>query len=103
MSWDTVLLLSQEAICELQFWKDNVNTLNKAKIAPRVECSRIIYSDASNTGFGGYIVNVADTVSHGLWDNSESQKSSAWRELKAVELILNSLSHELVNRRVKFH
>ncbi len=100
--WDKPLILSQEAVHELHFWRENVSNLNRAKLGPRVECSRIVYSDASNTGFGGTIVNMADTVAHGLWDNSESLRSSAWRELKAVELILNSLSHELSNRRVKW-
>jgi hypothetical protein len=79
-----------------------VGNLNQVPIGPRAECSRIVFSDASSTGFGGYVVNIGKTVAHGLWDNIESQKSSAWRELKAVDLVLKSISHELSSRRTKW-
>ena len=86
------------------FWKENANKFNIAQIGPKAECSKIVYSDASRTGYGGYVVSIANsnTESHGMWDQIDSNKSSAWRELKAVYLIMKSISHELSNSRVKW-
>lgn len=101
-SWDSCIVLSSQALDELAFWGANVDHLNKSIIGHKAECSRIVCSDASGTGFGGYIVDVNNTVAHGQWTYNESQKSSAWRELKAVELVLKSLAHELSGRRTKW-
>ena len=48
------------------------------------------------------MVSIANTESHGMWDQIDSNKSSAWRELMAVDLIMKSISHELSNSRVKW-
>ena len=36
---------------------------------------RIVYSDASDTGFGGYIVEHGQYVAHSHWDAVEAQQS----------------------------
>ena len=46
----------------------------------------VVYSDASDTGFGGYTVEYAGEVAHGHLDPLEAQQSSTWRELRAVRL-----------------
>ena len=101
-SWAGTVALSAEAIDELQFWKRNIQCLNKCAVGPRADCSSIVFSDASGSGFAGYVVDVANTVSHGLWSKSEAQKSSTWKELKAVELVLKALAPKLSCRRIKW-
>ncbi|CAG2193656.1 DTX [Mytilus edulis] len=44
-------------------------------------CHSIIYSDSSDTGFGGYIVETPQNIAHGMWVESERSKSSTWKEL----------------------
>ena len=101
-SWNSSVALSRDAMDELEFWSINIDKLNKCPIGPRADCSRLVFVDASSTGFGGYIVDMGDTVAQGLWDNSESRKSSTWRELKAVDLVLKSLAPKLSCRRTKW-
>ena len=54
-AWDSMVTISAEARSELDFWKDNLDTVNVGAIGVRKECSRIVYSDASSTGYGGYL------------------------------------------------
>ena len=60
------------------------------------------YSDASSTGFGGYLVDTGEGIVQGMWDNSESNQNSTWPELKAVDLVLKSLVTKLSCRRTKW-
>ena len=62
----------------------------------------MVYSDASDTGFGGYTVEHAGEVDHGHWDPLEAQQSSTWRELRAVRLVLESLMVKLKNCTVEW-
>ena len=49
---------------------------------------RVVYSDASDTGFGGYVVEHGACVAYGQWTKHEAQQSSTWRELSAVLRVL---------------
>ena len=49
---------------------------------------RVVYSDASEVAYGGYMVGVRGEVAQQNWSLEESQKSSTWRELAVVERIL---------------
>ena len=62
----------------------------------------MVYSDASDTGFGGYVVEHGGCITHGQWTVEEAQKSSTWRELSAVYLVLVSVATKLVNMRVRW-
>lgn len=101
-SWDSLVNLSDQALEELDFWLNNISTLNSAKVGPKPSASRIVYSDASSTGYGGYVVDVSDEISHGQWRDDESSKSSTWRELKAVEMVMYSFEKKLSGHRVKW-
>lgn len=64
----------------------------------------MVNSDASDTGYGGYIVEHGDCVSYGLWTDEEAKQSSTSCELVAVHLVLKSVATKLVNHRVRwFH
>ena len=83
-------------------WFDNLDNANEAIVGTLPEHSRVVYSDASNTGFGGYVVELGNDRAQGSWDSSQSKKSSAWRELSAVDLVLRSFVSKLSNRRTKW-
>ena len=54
-------------------------------------------------GYGDYIVEHGSHVVCGQWSLTESLKSSTWRELRAVELTLQSLLSDLSGHRVKWY
>jgi hypothetical protein len=45
----------------------------------------IVFSDASGTGYGCYIVETPIDIAHGMWLDSEKGNSSTWKELTAVK------------------
>lgn len=104
-SWDAIIPCSSKVREELQFWDKNVGQLNGKKLfdEPHVFDS-VVYSDASEQGFGGYVVSAKHTlVCQGQWQINERGKSSTWRELKAVHNMLLSIGHSLRGHKVQWH
>ena len=60
------------------------------------------YSDASDSRYGGYVVELGPDVAHGQWSETESKQSSTWRELKAIYLVLKSYAKKLEGHIVKW-
>lgn len=63
-SWEAPVFITQEAIDELHFWKDNASIMNRngRDIAENMENQIEVYCDASSVGYGGYYVaSAADT------------------------------------------
>ena len=54
----------------------------------------MVYSDASHTGYGGYIVDKPGSEVMGTWSVSESVESSTWRELVALSRVFNSVAEK---------
>ena len=52
------------------------------------KCTKVVYSDASATGYAGYEVNTNNDISHGVWTHEESVKSSTWKELVTVSFLV---------------
>ena len=101
-SWCTQLQLSAEAKQELSFWLARVSQFNGQDLWPKPSAVRVVYSDASNTGYGGYTVEHGGQIANGLWDKEEAQQSSTWRELRAVRMVLESFESQLQNERVRW-
>ena len=101
-SWYEALQFSPEAKAELLFWESNLENYNAQPIWHSPSAVRVVYSDASNSGFGGYVVEHGGCVSHGQWTAEEAQESSTWRELSAVYLVLASVAPKLANERVRW-
>ena len=64
--------------------------------------TQIAYSDASSSGYGGYVVEIGPNISHGYWSPQEAIMSSTWRELKAVFTVLQSFAQRLQGHTVKW-
>jgi len=62
------LTLDEGAAAELQFWVLSLQQYNYQPIWRQPGAVHVVYSDASDTGFGGYTVEHAGEVAHGHWD-----------------------------------
>lgn len=65
-SWYDRFFMSPEAKDELDFWKHNISLFNGRAIWFGPGCTRVVYSDASGTGYGGYSVQLTNDISTGL-------------------------------------
>lgn len=102
--WDFHFKIDQHNPClrELFFWKKNIFSLNFKRLTDYKLPSVIIYSDASSVACGAHIVHFQDFDFHYEWTGFESEKSSTWRELKAVYLALNSYKKFLSLKSVRW-
>ena len=101
-SWYEKLQVSPEAMEELQFWHKCIIDFNGQNIWRSPSAVRVIYSDASDTGFGGYMVEHGPQIANGQWSAWESQQSSTWRELRAVSSVLQSFASSLADERIRW-
>ena len=99
-TWSDNLNMSQPALEELSFWKSSLRHFNGKKLIERASVVRVVYSDASEVAYGGYMVGVGGEVAHENWSLEESQKSSTWRELAAVERMLRAFATNLTGGAV---
>ena len=100
--WSDKLQLSDEVLEEVQFWQVAIDSLNGQPIWFSPSATRVAYSDASSSGYGGYVVEVANDVAQGHWSPEEAMHSSTWRELKALERVLLSFVPRLKGHTVKW-
>ena len=101
-SWNGHIMLSELSREQIAFWAKNISELNKRHFNFDQSCQRIVYSDASDTGYGGYVVETSFSTAHGMWASSEKENSSTWKELMAVKKVLLSLVELLHGKRVKW-
>ena len=100
--WNQYLALTPEVKEELQFWIDQVDHINGKEIWHSPSAVRVVYADASATGYGGFTVEHGYHIAHGSWTAEEMTQSSTWRELRAVRMVLESLIPKLKNERVRW-
>ena len=100
--WCQNLPISDVAKFELDFWLNQVDNLNGRGIWHSPSAVRIVYTDASDTGYAGYTVEHGYHIAHDLWSEEEVGLSSTWRELRAVRLALESLVGKLQGHRVRW-
>ncbi|CAG2242111.1 unnamed protein product [Mytilus edulis] len=101
-SWNSCIVLSTESLIQIKFWRENLEHVNVKKFSSDVSCQSVVYSDASNTGYGGYVVETPFNIAHGMWSKCEASKSSTWKELNAVRNILLSMINVLKDKRIKW-
>ena len=103
-TWDSRfnIGLHNDCLSEIFFWKNNIVSLNSRTIVPYQAPFLLRFSDASNVACGAYLVGTEE-VSHRMWSSSEAEKSSTWRELKAVHFALTSFKNSVQGKSVKWH
>ena len=100
-SWSDKICLSSESINQLLFWKENIRKLNVRSLFSDSSPTRIVFTDASDTGFGGFCVYYGKKMAHRQWSEYERTMSSTWRELKAVSLVLKSFNSFMKSNAIK--
>ncbi|CAG2216869.1 unnamed protein product [Mytilus edulis] len=80
--------------------QENVEFLNGKELLDEKVYTSVVYTDASGTGFGGYIVEYEESEVIGSWKSDEQVKSSTWRELEAVYRMLMSKLNYLKGQKV---
>ena len=102
MYWCQMLEMNPEARSELEFWLSQVDHINGHEIWHSPSAVRVVYSDASGSGYGGFTVEHGCHVAHCAWSAQEMARSSTWRELRAVRIMLEFLVSKLKNERVRW-
>ena len=103
-TWDGKISLSGSTLNELCFWKENIPFLNSRRLlSVQSHYTRVCYSDASSMGCASYILEFDNTISHKMWGVEEVQKSSSFRELKAISLGLESFLPLVKGHTIKWY
>ena len=85
-NWNSLVSLAPDCINELNYWKDNLATINGVPLWPvKRKPTKIVYSDASNSACGSWIQFV-EIILLQNWSDLESSRSSAFRGFLAVSL-----------------
>ena len=99
-SWNSLVCVNDQAKREFYFWGDKLRTLNEILFLPiPFGLSKVLFTDASPAGRGGFIQGSA-LVCHKNWSAKESQKSSTWRELVAINFALQAFDNHLAGQTV---
>ena len=101
-SWDSYFKLDEQSIEEIKFWEENFQNLNVRKLNEIQVVNRLVYSDASAVGAGGYVVDIQGAQHFRQWEPGEEKRSSTWRELKGVYICLVSFVELLKNKVVRW-
>jgi ribonuclease HI len=87
---------------ELRFWYSNLDGLNGYSIRPKFSTEPVhVYTDASGVGFGGHLAAARDIKTQGHWSPAAQNKSSTYRELLAISLVLGAFSKQLQHKKAK--
>ena len=95
-SWDGRAKTEASVQDEIAFWINNINKVNGYHIKQNHAVTKIVYSDASDHAYGGFIAEkLGNVIARGSFTEAEAETSSTYRELLAVKHVLNSLSSQL--------
>ncbi len=81
ISWCDHLNVTREAQVELNFWQKSLVHFNFQPICHTASALRVAYSDASDTGYGRYVIQHVPYLAYGQLSAVEAAKSSTWREI----------------------
>uniref|UniRef100_A0A7M5UXS3 Reverse transcriptase domain-containing protein n=1 Tax=Clytia hemisphaerica TaxID=252671 RepID=A0A7M5UXS3_9CNID len=102
-TWDKIHLLPYAVEHELNFWKNNLSKTKSFRIKTKPEITKIVFSDASETGYGGYTVEkLGKIIAKGSFNELESKTSSTFRELLAIKNVLESLTEFVKNETIEW-
>ena len=79
-SWYILYIkLPESSVQQLIFCKEFIWDVNVKHCSTDESCQSIVYSDATDIGFGGYIVGTPINIVHGMWFDVERGNSSTWK------------------------
>ena len=104
ITWFEPIALTKSASNELIFWLNNIKSRNGFTFKPRPTTSKIVFTDASSSGYGGFIAQrLSEIICVGKFNEFEKATSSTSRELSAVRYILESFGSLLANESVQIN
>jgi len=95
-SFEATVMLSQEALSELEWWATSMNLLNGKTIQPQ-EPSLVIETDASMLGWGAVCSGVR---TGGLWSQTEARNHINYLELLAATLAVKAFVKDTRNAHI---
>ena len=102
--WHERICLPDSVKEEFSFWLHNLDDKNGHRIRNNPAITKVVYSDASDKGYGGDIVQkLGNTVAQGSFSKPEQNTSSTHRELLAVVNVLKSFKSILKNDNILWH
>ena len=101
VSWESTTHFTPALLEELRFWHTNIDCFNGYRIQSSPSSCTILFSDASELAFGGYVATLAGSVVRGMWTSDDLGKSSTHRKLKAIYYVLLSYVNQLQGKSVK--
>ena len=87
--------ITEGAKAELQFWGTEIQNFNGQDIWLGPSALKVVYTNASSTGYTGYTVEHGSYIAHGLWLPNETEKSSTWREIRTIRMVLEALKFKV--------
>ena len=103
-TWDGSASLTAEVRDEIAFWSDSINSVNGFQVKPTHAFTKVVYSDASDQGYGGYIAEkLGAVIARGSFTPEEAEGSSTVRELLAVKHVLHSLRKQLAHESILWY
>ena len=99
--WDDYAAFSDLLLEELRFWRYNLSAFHGYSIRGKLSFDYVIFTDASNRAYGGFISNLNTTEAYGMWSEQEQGQSSTFRELKAIHNVTESYAPLLAYGKVK--
>ena len=93
-TWYEKFDISDGCKSDLIFWLQNIDLRNGYSLKPKQSSSQILFTDASEKSYGGYIFErLEQKICFGSFTNFEVSRSSTERELLAIKYALESFSH----------
>ena len=101
-TWYAVEPISSGTKTELTFWSKNLDIFNGCSFKPRYSTAKMIFTDASDSGYGGFAVDKLGThICTGKFTSEETHTSSTVRELLAVKFVLKSYGSLLESKTIQ--
>ena len=64
-TWNSYIKLSTESFEQITFWRNSVKNIKVRQLKSYKVCSKVVYSDASQSGYAGYEVQSISGIAHG--------------------------------------
>ena len=94
-TWSAFCEFTDDVREELEFWSSTFGIIHGQPMWKAVPVKAVLtWSDASDTGWGGFCLSKGLEVARGDWPESvlNAKMSSTWRELRGTALVLESLA-----------
>lgn len=104
ISWYNFFEPSTDTKSELKFWSKNLKNHDGYSMKHSPAHTKVIFSDASDSGFGGFVCEKLNRkVCAGSFSSLESSSSSTYRELLTIKYVLQSFSRFLTGETIQIN